>query len=123
MVLNYIFNYGKRCTHSLVPIDQEYSYCPECGELIENRWYLVRCKVCGLKQIATAKNGEVMPVNNFCRNCGSHEYTVERLEKIDCINVNYAVLVQEIMPNNGAEYFQCWSDISQTLHDKPKLLR
>ena len=118
-----IFSLNKKCTHDKVPPDQDYYYCPDCGELIENRWYLVRCASCGLKQIATVKNGEVVPVGNFCHNCGGKDYTVERLEKIDCININYAVLIKEVIKNEVNEYCQSWADIIQTQNDKPKLLR
>ena len=83
-----------KCTHKNVPIDIETCYCPDCGKLIENQWYLVRCADCGVKEIATYKNGQITPIKNYCHNCGSQRYTIERLEKIDCVNVNYAVLIQ-----------------------------
>lgn len=118
-----IFGFSKECSHEKVPLDVEYSYCPDCGELIENQWYLVRCASCGLKEIAVVKNGEIMPLENFCHNCGSKDYTVERLEKIDCININYAVLVKAIAKNYVDEYSQSWVDAIQTSCCIPKLLR
>ena len=69
------------------------------------------------------KNGEVVPLDNFCHNCGGREFTVERLEKIDCININYAVLIKAIAKNEAEEYSQSWIDSNQTLNYKPKLLR
>ncbi len=118
-----ILGFSKECTHDKVPLDAEYYYCPDCGELIENQWYLVRCASCGLKEIATVKNGEVVPLDNFCHNCGGREYTVERLEKIDCININYAVLVKAIVKNESEEYSQSWVDAIQTSGYIPKLLQ
>ena len=118
-----ILGFNKKCSHSKVPIDQEYYYCPDCGELIENQWYLVRCASCGLKEIATVKNGEIVPVDNFCHNCGGKEYTVERIEKIDCININYAVLIKEIITPEIDEYTQSWSDTIQKTYELPKLLK
>ncbi|MBO6256945.1 hypothetical protein J6N69_02785 [bacterium] len=118
-----ILGFSKECAHDKVPLDADYYYCPDCGELIENQWYLVRCASCGLKEIATVKNGEIMPIDNFCHNCGSREYTVERLEKIDCININYAVLVKAIAKNQAEEYSQSWVDTIQTSNYIPKLLR
>ena len=118
-----ILGFSKECSHDKVPLDAEYYYCPDCGELIENQWYLVRCASCGLKEIATVKNGEVVPLDNFCHNCGGREYTVERLEKIDCININYAVLVKAIVKNEAEEYSQSWVDAIQTSGYIPKLLQ
>lgn len=118
-----ILGFTKECCHEHVPIEQDYYYCPDCGELIENQWYLVRCVSCGLKEIATVKNGKVVPLNDFCKNCGSSGYTVERLEKIDCININYAVLVRAVVKNETQEYSQSWVEAIQTSFDKPKLLK
>lgn len=118
-----IFGLNRECMHDKVPLDGEYYYCPDCGELIENQWYLVRCSSCGLKEIATIKGGEIVPVNNFCHNCGGKEYTVERLKKIDCININYAVLVKSIVHNEANEYCQSWVDSIQTSGYIPKLLK
>jgi hypothetical protein len=118
-----ILGLTKECSHNNVPIEQDFYYCPDCGELIENQWYLIRCSSCGLKEAATVKNGKVIPLNNFCHNCGSFDYTVERLEKIDCININYAVLVRAIVKNETQEYSQSWVEAIQTSFDKPKLLK
>lgn len=123
MIWSQIFNFTKKCTHDKVPIEQDYYYCPDCGELIENQWYLVRCASCGLKEVATVINGEIVPVESFCHNCGSKGYTVERLEKIDCININYAVLKREIIRNDFNEYSQSWTETNQTLNEPPKLLQ
>ena len=118
-----ILGFTKECTHDNVPIEQDFFYCPDCGELIENQWYLVRCASCGLKEIATVKNGKVVPLHNFCHNCGCQDYTIERLEKIDCININYAVLVRAIVRDETQEYSQSWVEAIQTSYDKPKLLK
>ncbi|MDY6310180.1 MAG: hypothetical protein SPL73_04165 [Cyanobacteriota bacterium] len=118
-----ILGFHKECTHDKVSPDKDYSYCPDCGALIENQWFLVRCKSCGLKQVATIKDGEIIPVDKFCRNCGGKDYTVERLEKIDCININYAVLLKAIVKTEAEEYYQSWADVIQTSNLTQKLLR
>ena len=118
-----ILGFSKECAHGKVPLDSEYCYCPDCGELIENRWYLVRCASCGLKEIATAKNGEIVPADNFCHNCGGAEFYVEKLDKIDCTNINYAVLVKTIVKNEINEYSQCWADTMKTSYGTQKLLQ
>ncbi len=109
-----------KCLHRNVPIDTEYSYCPDCGALIENQWYLVRCACCGVKIIATCKNGQIVPLKNYCHNCGSKNYTIERLEKIDCVNVNYAVLLQVEVNPEIKEYIQSWVNAEHTVTN-PKL--
>lgn len=123
MKLIELFGLKKKCLHANVPIDEDISYCPDCGELIENKWYLVRCSCCGVKLVATIRDDEVVPEENFCHNCGGKGYTVEELDKIDCININYAVLKREIINNEITEYTQSWLDISQTYNGKLKLLK
>ena len=117
------FNLNKKCTHDKVPIDVDISYCPDCGELIENRWFITRCACCGVKQRATLRNGEVVPDEEFCHNCGSKMYIVEEIKHIDCININYAIVTKEIIQNEITEYTQSWIDAMQTSSYTPKLLQ
>lgn len=123
MKLNEIFMPKSKCSHSKVPIEADIYYCPDCGELVENRWYIVRCACCNTKEIATIHNGEIVPLENFCRNCGSKNYIIERIDKIDCININYAVLMREILNNEINEYTQSWVESMQTGEHKQKLLQ
>ena len=53
-----------------------------------------------------------MPEANFCHNCGGHEYIVEKLPKINFIDINYAVLVQRVVKedSNVREFTQCWAE-------------
>ena len=118
-----IFNFNPKCQHNKVPLDADIYYCPDCGELIENKWYIVRCACCSTKEPATIRNGEIVPIENFCHNCGNKSYTVERIEKIDCININYAVLVREVVNNEINEYTQSWIDAMQTTIGTQKLLQ
>lgn len=123
MLWSEFFGLNRKCRHHNVPIDQDIYYCPDCGELIENQWYLVRCACCKVKEIATVRNDEVVPEENFCHNCGGKGYTLERIEKLDCININYAILIREIVKNEIKEYTQSWIDAIQTSSDIPKLLK
>lgn len=116
-----LFNLNKKCTHPKVPIEDDIGYCPDCGELVENHWYITRCSCCGVKQRATIRDGEVVPEEGFCHNCGSRAYQVEEIEKIDCININYAILVREIVKNEITEYTQSWMYAIQTSGYIPKL--
>ncbi len=116
-----LFNLNKKCQHNKVPIGQDIAYCPDCGELIENHWYITRCACCGVKERATIRNGEVVPEENYCHNCGSKRFIVEEIKKIDCININYAIIVRKVVKNEITEYTQSWIDAIQTSGDIPKL--
>ncbi len=122
MIWSNVFNFKTKCNHNRVPIDTDIYYCPDCGELIENCWYITRCSCCGTKETATIRNGEIVPIENYCHNCGNKGYIIEKIEKIDCININYAVLVREIVNNNVNEYTQSWVAIQTTI-GKQKLLQ
>ena len=101
MFLIDLFKSHQSCTHKHVAIDQQYSYCPDCGELIENEWFITRCACCGIKQRAILKNGVIIPVDNYCRNCGGHEYTVEKLDKINRdMEIRFKILEGKPVPAN-----------------------
>ena len=87
----------KKCNHSKVRADVESGYCPDCGEYVENRWYLVRCKHCKIKRKAHIVAGNVAPDTRFCPNCGGILYEVEKLDKINFIDINFAVLKKEVV--------------------------
>lgn len=110
------------CNHEHASIDSQYAYCPDCGELIENEWFITRCACCGIKQKAVIKNGVIMPEANYCRNCGGDEYIVEKLEKINFIDINYAVLVKTVVQEEPPmdDVTQCWEEKSLNI---PKLLQ
>lgn len=117
-----LFKKNKTCTHSKVRADVDFAYCPDCGELIENQWYLVRCACCGIKLRGMIKNGEIVPELHFCHNCGTKDFVVERINKINFIDISYAVLVKAIVHNNEYNYTQSWVD-AKTSYYKPKLLQ
>ena len=118
-----LFKKSKNCTHSKVKVDVDFAYCPDCGELIENQWFLVRCTCCGVKLKGMInKNGEIVPENHFCHNCGNREFVVERIDKINFIDISYAVLVKKVVNNPEYHYTQSWVN-TKTLYYKPKLLQ
>lgn len=123
MILRELFNFNKKCHHEKVPLEVDIGYCPDCGELIENQWFITRCECCGVKERATLRDGEVVPEDLFCHNCGSKHYKVERLQKLDCININYAIVVKVVLENEIKEYTQSWFDAMQTSGYIPKQLQ
>lgn len=118
MKLLEFFTNKKECKHAKVTPEKDISYCPDCGELIENRWYITRCKCCGVKLKAIIKNGEVIPEENFCHNCGAKEFLVERVSKINFIDINYAVLLKTIIKPSVDELTQSWIDFEEHVQNK-----
>lgn len=111
MFLTDLFNFKKTCSHDKIVPEMECGYCPDCGKFIRNEWYITRCACCGVKLKSVVRNELVYPLYNFCTNCGSKEYLVEKLEKIDFINVNFAVLVKRVLEEySQVNSTQCWTE-------------
>ena len=114
--------FNKECKHDKFSVEKEIGYCPDCGELIENQWYIMRCSCCGVKHKAIYKRGKIQSVDKFCNNCGGNDFTAERIEKINFIDINYAVLVKTIISSENNNFTQCWVDSTETPSCKPRLL-
>ena len=121
MILMEFFKKNRNCSHPKVRPDVDFAYCPDCGQLIENQWYLVRCACCGVKLKGIIKNGEIIPEKHFCHNCGTKEYIVEKIDKINFVDISYAVLVKAMIENNVKDITQSW--VTKTQYCKPKLLQ
>ena len=117
------FKRNRVCLHTQIRPDVDFAYCPDCGELVENQWYLVRCACCGVKLRGVIKNGEIVPEKPFCHNCGTREFIVERIDKINFIDINYAVLMKTIVTNDFREYTQSWVDTNQKANNIRLLLQ
>lgn len=121
MFLTKFFTFNQKCRHENVAPNLDFGYCPDCGKAIKNEWYITRCACCGLKLVTVERDGVIHPQNKFCTNCGSQEYIVEKLENINVININYAVLIREELENKEASIpvTQCWQERTSV---QPKLL-
>ncbi len=120
MFFTNLFKFKKTCKHDKITPDMESGYCPDCGKFIKNEWYITRCSCCGVKMKANARNNEVFPQYHFCSNCGSKEYTVEKLDAINFIDINFAVLLKnEVQDDLKANTTQCWQERNNV---QPKLL-
>jgi len=120
MILAKLLNKNKVCKHTRVSVDIDFAYCPDCGELIENQWYLTRCSCCGIKLQAIIKNNEIFPVQKFCHNCGTKNYITEKLDKINFIDINFAVMVKTIITNKIRNYTQSW--VEPNMHTSLKMI-
>lgn len=124
MTILELFKFNRVCQHSKVRPDVEFAYCPDCGELVENQWYLVRCACCGVKIKGIIKNSEIIPEKNFCHNCGTRDYLIERINKINFIDISYAVLVKAVVTHNYTNFTQSWVENDfRTSNYRPRLLQ
>ena len=120
MFLTNLFKFKKVCNHEKITPDMECGYCPDCGKFIQNEWYITRCKCCGVKLKSMIRNGEVFPQNHYCANCGSNDFKVEKLEKINFIDINFAVLNKKVLSDElKFDTIQCWQERKS---EQPKLL-
>ena len=110
-----------KCTHEHVTPDKDQAYCPDCGKLIKNKWYITRCACCGVKLKAMCKKGEIVPQLHYCYNCGSSEYKVEKLNEINFVDIRFAALVKQVVENKETicSTTRCWQERTDV---KPKLL-
>ena len=121
MFLTNLFNLKRTCRHDRITPDLESGYCPDCGKFIKNEWYITRCACCGVKLKTISLKGEIQPEYHYCVNCGSKEYVVEKLNKINFVDINFAVLqkkesdIELKIPNTT----QCWQEKTVL---QPKLL-
>lgn len=108
------------CKHNKITPNMKSGYCPDCGKYVENKWYVTRCKCCGIKQKSLVRNGKIITDTKFCRNCGSHTFTVEQLERLDIVNVNYAVALKHVILSERKNIIQTW--VEQNNYPAMKLL-
>lgn len=97
MFITDLFKFTHSCRHEYVSPDKECAYCPDCGKLIKNEWYITRCACCGVKLKTMIKNGQIVPQHHYCANCGGEEFTIEKLEQINFIDINFAALVKRVV--------------------------
>ena len=120
MFFTNLFNFKKNCTHDKITPNMESGYCPDCGEFIRNEWHITRCKCCGVKLKTIIKNGSAQPQEHYCTNCGSSDFTAEKLERINFIDINYAALQKTVVKKEKHAEFttQCWQERT---HEQPRL--
>ena len=120
MFITNLFRLNHKCEHQRVTPDKDCAYCPDCGKLIRNEWYITRCACCGVKLKAMMKNGKIVPQYHYCANCGGEEFNVEKLESINFIDVNFAALVKrEVEEESICSTTRCWQERTGV---QPKLL-
>ncbi len=92
---NIIFFNRKECKHEQISPYIDSGYCPDCGEYVFCNWYMVRCSCCNIKRETIIQNNIIKPLNNFCKNCGSSNFYIVKLQKINFIDLKYAIFKKE----------------------------
>ena len=110
------------CQHNNVPIDVDEAYCPDCGAYVQNKWFLVRCSCCNIKRSAHTKYNEIVPDTKFCPNCGSTEFYVEELEKVNFIDVHYAIFKKIVISQEKFTTRQIWIEQEESLIEEKRLI-
>ena len=99
-----IINNGAKCKHSRALLNSNEGYCPDCGVYLKKYYYVLRCKCCAHKREAArtvfGKHNEIIPVSKFCPVCGGEEFCIEKYEKLNLVDINYAIEVKEIFNIN-----------------------
>ncbi|MCD7879134.1 MAG: hypothetical protein LUG16_04280 [Candidatus Gastranaerophilales bacterium] len=116
------FIHKHTCSHKRVRVDVDEAYCPDCGELVKNIWFIVRCDCCNIKRHAHSEYNKIKPDTKYCPNCGSSGFYIEKTDKINFIDVHYAVFKQIVIPQEGYSSRQIWIEQEENLLDSKKLL-
>ena len=121
MFINFLFK-KHECNHIHVPIDVDEAYCPDCGALVKNKWYIIRCACCNIKRNAHFEYDNIIPDTKYCHNCGSTEFYVEELENINCVTMQYAVHKKVIVNQGGFSTRQIWVEKEENETEEKKLI-
>lgn len=108
------------CHHDKILPNMEAGYCPDCGEYVKNEWVVTRCACCGTKQKTLLMRGKVTADVKFCRNCGCDSFVEQKLDEIDIVNINYAVVVKKTLKPKRKSFVQTW--VEEAMFVQVKLL-
>lgn len=90
---------AKKCAHKRALLNSNEGYCPDCGHYLKKYYYVLRCSACSHKREATravfGKCNEIVPESRYCPVCGGMEYYVEKYEKLNIVDISYAIEVKE----------------------------
>ncbi len=95
-----IIKNAKNCRHTRALMNTNEGYCPDCGQYLKKYYYVLRCSCCSHKREASravfGSHDEILPLSNFCPVCGGSEFYIEKYEKLNLVDINYAIEVKEI---------------------------
>ncbi len=116
ILINFLKKY-KKCSHKNALLNTQEGYCPDCGEYLVKNYYIVRCACCKVKREAKIYWGEIVPADKFCTNCGSSEYYIEKTDKINFIDANWAIYLKETVneTKDSREHIQIWVENTENI--------
>ncbi len=122
-MLSFLTNKPK-CSHDRVYPLASGSFCPDCGYQIKIFWQILRCDCCSSKRKAFFSRSRLIPVEKFCTKCGSSEFYIEKKEKVQFFDYEYAVILkEEVKEKNFKDTIQIWiEEESRGVFVKPMLL-
>ncbi len=122
MLLNFFLKQYE-CQHKHVPFNVDEAYCPDCGALIKNQWFIVRCSCCNIKRTAHFEFDDIKPDTKYCPNCGASDFYVEMPDSITSMDLQFAVFKKiVIMQGSQKVTRQIWIEKEEHLLSEKKLL-
>lgn len=117
MILDF-FKIKHECQHHKVSPEVEEAYCPDCGALVQNKWYLIRCACCNIKRSAHTHYNDIIPDTKFCKNCGSSEFYIQEIEKPNITDIHYAVFKKVVIKQDNISIRQVWVEEKEPVQEK-----
>lgn len=113
-----IYNLFK-CRHNGALLYSNEGYCPCCGKYLKKSYYIIRCLHCDIKRGAKREFGKIIPEEQFCTNCGEKEYYIEKYDKLNFVDINYAIEVKEEIELKQKDFdFEVWIDNKENSDEK-----
>ncbi len=110
------------CKHTHIPLDADEAYCPDCGALVHNKWYIIRCSCCNIKRSSHLEYNEIKPDTKYCQNCGGTDFYIQKFDKINLTDINYAILKKEVISQKRVYSKQIWIEKEEQLLAENKII-
>lgn len=123
-MLDFLLN-NKKCAHEKVYPKNSGMYCPDCGKQVKIFWQITRCNCCSSKRRSHLSRGNLIPAEKFCTKCGDSDFYIEKKEKVEFFDYEYAVIIKEEVRDdkNIKETIQIWiEEEGKGMFSQPRLL-
>ncbi len=110
-----------KCRHKNALLYSNEGFCPDCGRYLKKNYYVVRCAHCDFKRAAKKNFDEIAPVEKFCTNCGESGFIIEKYDRLNFVDINYAIEVKEEVERESLSLgFEIWVDKAPATTEKEK---
>ncbi|MEW5821853.1 MAG: hypothetical protein AB1782_16785 [Cyanobacteriota bacterium] len=94
---NLYLNYFVKCKHKKITSSNKLSFCPDCGERIELKWFVAECSTCKTQRETCLFFGKPFSLKNKCPVCNSQSYKIIKVNTLNAFkSTNFALLKNEI---------------------------